>query len=1420
MTSRLRGPSAVKDTPRAASFPKDHFHRNEPEVHSGRCKNGGRDNRYHFGMSKQHDNKIERNGREYNKNTQTEENNADLLYKKSRQHFGSWDIKDAVQDDTRKSKKQDLEDTQLTNGKFRSEPVSVKLDKLHDRPEYRDEGYVGSLSREGRQRGESVEREANGSHKSRIKESWEEEMESRNRGRRSKISRNNDSNNDSMQPVDERDILLKEIENLATDGSQSPDRRIQAMIERLKTREESKLRSKREQRSTSPEKEAHSMTKSDGRSDLRSPIIDHPLDNLSNDQGRKLKDDGDEPRRSSESKLRGKPDREVDRRDRSTDRKSRSTERRNVAREPRRDDSFRKTSDERNYRRRSIEEEESHPRSRDNSSKTRNYTYEGSPEDFDVRLQRYDRAILEPRRDLDRSSPRRSSPRRSSSREPNLVRKESLKEYDREPIIKKNSFKAESKRAISKDRGESNLVRKTSFKDRDNDSYKRHLPKNQHEASIRYFGKDQDDLSCKDSFKDVNADINRKGFFKIRDNEFDRTFLKEQNDKAERKVSSMEQAGGVSRIVLRNVDDESSRNNSFKNANENFGKNSFKEKNAEPGEISYKDRESNSERRKNSFKDDDKEFGRASYHDYENNIDRKTANERYIEFGKVSFKTQDDELRISSPIKEGDNEAIVRTNSFKEHDASSKRRGSLRSRDREVLAKKSDRYLRALSPLKKDELESNAKDSKNFCAKSWHESNRMFSAKYLRDHSKLRSAPEGRLELEVSPERGFSVLQDARGSTVETFDPEENRFETRGRIDSGDSESPRFSSTRDRNGTTIIRIRPSEDSGGGSATERRRRRRPAQEVCAARRRKAYEDDDEDSDEDEEEDRWRRTRRDGGILPGRGGGGDAGGATPSRTVWNYREGGVLITDVEEGQPCLQCGEACSGFSPHTWRKNCTSCKCPREAHDVCHEEWVSVRSRLGLKGDESNGPIGVDPRERGLAWAPPGLPSHKVEEYFSMLPEIAVPRLGTPGERHRDRQLAIQLPKQDLARAYCRHLDPKHASSADDFMAARNEIALDIGSVQEVPERDLECGVCESSLKYGSLAVSASKLGLLYHPTCFRCTDCKELLVDLAYCVHDDMLFCERHYAEQLKPRCAACDELIFSGEYTKAMNKDWHSGHFCCWQCDESLTGQRYVLRDEHPYCIKCYESVFANGCEECNKIIGIDSKDLSYKDKHWHEACFLCNRCRVSLVDKQFGSKVDKIYCGNCYDSQFASRCDGCGEIFRAGTKKMEYKTRQWHEKCFCCVVCKNPIGTKSFIPREQEIYCAGCYEDKFATRCVKCNKIITSGGVTYKNEPWHRDCFTCSNCNNSLAGQRFTSRDDKPYCADCFGELFAKRCTACSKPITGIGGTRFISFEDRHWHNDCFICAGCKTSLVGRGFITDADDIICPECAKMKLM
>lgn len=49
----------------------------------------------------------------------------------------------------------------------------------------------------------------------------------------------------------------------------------------------------------------------------------------------------------------------------------------------------------------------------------------------------------------------------------------------------------------------------------------------------------------------------------------------------------------------------------------------------------------------------------------------------------------------------------------------------------------------------------------------------------------------------------------------------------------------------------------------------------------------------------------------------------------------------------------------------------------------------------------------------------------------------------------------------------------------------------------------------------------------FHPRCFKCSTCDELLVDLTYCVLDGKLFCERHYAEVLKPRCNSCDEVSF-----------------------------------------------------------------------------------------------------------------------------------------------------------------------------------------------------------------------------------------------------------------------------------------------------
>lgn len=67
--------------------------------------------------------------------------------------------------------------------------------------------------------------------------------------------------------------------------------------------------------------------------------------------------------------------------------------------------------------------------------------------------------------------------------------------------------------------------------------------------------------------------------------------------------------------------------------------------------------------------------------------------------------------------------------------------------------------------------------------------------------------------------------------------------------------------------------------------------------------------------------------------------------------------------------------------------------------------------------------------------------------------------------------------------------------------------------------------------------------------------------------------------------------------------------------------------------------------------FISSQTQDLSYKDRHWHEKCFKCSDCQMSLVDTPFANKNERLYCADCHDNNFAARCDGCGGLFRAGT-------------------------------------------------------------------------------------------------------------------------------------------------------------------------
>ncbi len=67
----------------------------------------------------------------------------------------------------------------------------------------------------------------------------------------------------------------------------------------------------------------------------------------------------------------------------------------------------------------------------------------------------------------------------------------------------------------------------------------------------------------------------------------------------------------------------------------------------------------------------------------------------------------------------------------------------------------------------------------------------------------------------------------------------------------------------------------------------------------------------------------------------------------------------------------------------FRKTCKNCKCPRDSHDLFHDEWITIRNNLGLT-------YATDPVQRltfprtfpvvpkGFVWAPPTLSIDQVQ----------------------------------------------------------------------------------------------------------------------------------------------------------------------------------------------------------------------------------------------------------------------------------------------------------------------------------------------------------------------------------------------------------------------------------------------------------
>lgn len=214
----------------------------------------------------------------------------------------------------------------------------------------------------------------------------------------------------------------------------------------------------------------------------------------------------------------------------------------------------------------------------------------------------------------------------------------------------------------------------------------------------------------------------------------------------------------------------------------------------------------------------------------------------------------------------------------------------------------------------------------------------------------------------------------------------------------------------------------------------------------------------------------------------------------------------------------------------------------------------------------------------------------------------------------------------------------HGSSIDPIIDQLTELAITPAELEfnrKLYNEGVPCKRCSKPMFAGEVAVKADRAGpeAIWHPQCFTCSKCGELLADLVYFFCKGELYCARDLANVLEiPRCAGCDELIFTRPYTAAEGRAFHVEHFCCYHCDAPLGGQMYVPDDKSglPICLSCYDQYHAERCRACGGVIGPEQQGVSWTNVHWHADCFICSgrMCGKSLLSGRFVVKQEMPFC------------------------------------------------------------------------------------------------------------------------------------------------------------------------------------------------
>lgn len=96
----------------------------------------------------------------------------------------------------------------------------------------------------------------------------------------------------------------------------------------------------------------------------------------------------------------------------------------------------------------------------------------------------------------------------------------------------------------------------------------------------------------------------------------------------------------------------------------------------------------------------------------------------------------------------------------------------------------------------------------------------------------------------------------------------------------------------------------------------------------------------------------------------------------------------------------------------------------------------------------------------------------------------------------------------------------------------------------------------------------------------------------------------------------------------------------------------------------------------------------------------------------------------------------------------------------------------------------------------CNTCSKAITSEYVNLgEDRNYHPDCFNCSVCKKTLAGEQYFEMDNELYCENDYHKKFSPTCGGCNNLIID----EYVEVLGLQYHKGCFACHSCKKPFGG---------------------